>query len=257
MYTRHHDHHFNDFVKEAQRLKAKYRNDIELLIGSEIEYIHPDYSSHVETLKKNWQLDYVVGSLHHVGRIPIDYSSELYQHALTTVAQGDYVTLFETYYDEQWQMLQTVRPQVVGHFDLIRIFAPQDQEQPSSLTLALSSSTSALWQKMERNIDLVISYGGLFEINSRAWKKGLKDAYPQRDVIQMILEKGGKLTLSDDCHGPDDVGMYYNKLFDYLKELHIHTIHYLTLENGQLVTKEADDILNNPFWYKIKPENTL
>ncbi|ORZ22576.1 Polymerase/histidinol phosphatase-like protein [Absidia repens] len=235
---------FDDFVKEAHRLKVKYSNDIELLIGSEIEYIHPDYSSHVETLKKNWQLDYVVGSLHHVGGIPIDYSTELYQHALTTVAKGDYVSFFEAYYDEHWQMLQTVRPQVVGHFDLIRIFAPQDKDQPSSLTMALSTSTSPLWQKMERNIDLIISYGGLFEINSRAWKK-------------MILAKGGKLTLSDDCHGPDDVGMHYNKLFDYMKELQINTIHYLTLENGQLVTKEADDILNDPFWSKVKSKDTL
>jgi histidinol-phosphatase (PHP family) len=174
---------FDNYVKEARRLKTKYSNDIELLIGSEIEYIHPDYATHVEILKKNWQLDYVVGSLHHVGGIPIDYSPELYQHALSTVAQDNYVTFYETYYDEQWQMLKTVKPQVVGHFDLIRIFTPQDQ--PPSLLAALASTNSSLWQKMERNIDWIISYGGIFEINSRAWKKGLKDAYPQRDVIQV------------------------------------------------------------------------
>lgn len=179
---------FDSFVKEAQRLKTKYSNDIELLIGSEIEYIHPDYTAHVEMLKKNWQLDYVVGSLHHVGGIPIDYSPELYQHALTTVAKGDYVTFYETYYDEQWQMLKTVKPQVVGHFDLIRIFTPQDQPPPCLTTALAATSSSSLWQKMERNIDWIISYGGLFEINSRAWKKGLKDAYPQRDVIQVKSE---------------------------------------------------------------------
>jgi histidinol-phosphatase (PHP family) len=68
----------------------------------------------------------------------------------------------------------------------------------------------------------------------------------------MILAKGGKFTLSDDCHGPNDVGMYYAKLLDYLKEMKIHTIHYLALENGQLVTKEATDILDDPFWSTLK-----
>ncbi|KAI8343869.1 Polymerase/histidinol phosphatase-like protein [Chlamydoabsidia padenii] len=230
---------FDDFVKEAQRLKTKYSNDIQLLIGSEIEFIHPDYKTHVDKLKKRWQLDYVVGSLHHVGGIPIDYSTELYQQALST--QGDLVALFEKYYDEQWEMLQTVRPQVIGHFDLIRIFAPQQDITQSSI-----------WQKMERNIDLVISYGGLFEINSRAWKKGLKDAYPQRDIIQMIQAKGGKLTLSDDCHGPQDVGMHYDKLHKYLKELNINTIHFLTMEHGQLTIKEHTNICDDPFWSSIQ-----
>jgi histidinol-phosphatase (PHP family) len=169
---------FDAFVKEANRLRTKYNVAIELLIGSEIEFIHPDYKAHVHELNKRWQLDYVVGSLHHVGGIPIDYSPELYQQALSTLAQGDLTTLFERYYDEQWEMLQSVRPQVVGHFDLIRIFAPQQDA-------AVSQQSPPVWAKMERNIDLIVSYNGLFEINSRAWKKGLKDAYPQRDIIQV------------------------------------------------------------------------
>ena len=30
-----------------------------------------------------------------------------------------------------------------------------------------------------------VVFGGVFEINSRSWKKGLRDAYPQRDIIQV------------------------------------------------------------------------
>ncbi|KAI8096226.1 polymerase/histidinol phosphatase-like protein [Halteromyces radiatus] len=233
---------FDAFVTEAKRLRTKYKHQIELLIGSEIEYIHPNYTTHVNSLQQQWTLDYIVGSLHHIGSIPIDYSPELYQQALLSLAQNDIVILFEKYFDEQWEMLSTVQPQVVGHFDLVRIFATQEQ----SLT---AFNATSVWRRIERNIDYVISYGGLFEINSRAWKKGLQDAYPQRDIIKMIQSKGGKFTLSDDCHGPNDVGMYYDKLYDYLTQLDIKTIHYLSLDdNRQLITKEHSQILDDPFW---------
>lgn len=42
----------------------------------------------------------------------------------------------------------------------------------------------------------------VFEVNSRALKKNLPDPYPQSDVLKIILEMGGKLTLADDSHGP-------------------------------------------------------
>jgi histidinol-phosphatase (PHP family) len=67
----------------------------------------------------------------------------------------------------------------------------------------------------------------------------------------MILAKGGKLTLSDDCHGPQDVGMHYDKLFAYLQELGINSIHFLAKDQGQLVMKQHDNIMDDPFWSGI------
>jgi histidinol-phosphatase (PHP family) len=107
--------------------------------------------------------------------IPIDFSPELYTTALEN-HQNNLYDLFVSYFDEQFQMLQAVHPEVVGHFDLIRIF----RTEPNA------GINQAVWDKITRNVDLVISYGGLFEINSRAWKKGLKDAYPQRDIFKVI-----------------------------------------------------------------------
>lgn len=75
-------------------------------------------------------------------------------------------------------MLQSVQPEVVGHFDLIRIFADKDLGDATLLE-------SEVWELIVRNLEYVIKYGGLFEINSRSWKKGLRDAYPQRDIIKV------------------------------------------------------------------------
>ncbi|KAG1644838.1 hypothetical protein G6F44_002429 [Rhizopus delemar] len=233
---------FRDFRLEAERLKEAYKGSISLLVGTEIEFINQDYANHIQQLRS--EADYVVGSLHHVNSVPIDFSPELYQTALAG-AKDSLQTLFVQYFDEQWEMLQAIQPEVVGHFDLIRIFA--DQSVADQVLLE-----PQVWQRIVRNVDYIIGYGGLFEINSRSWKKGLKDAYPQRNIIQIIKEKGGKFTLSDDCHGPNDVGLFYEKLPNYLLETGIDTIHYLTRQEGKVIVKEHKDILKDEFWTKIQ-----
>ncbi|KAL0082257.1 polymerase/histidinol phosphatase-like protein [Phycomyces blakesleeanus] len=236
---------YSAFLVEARRLQEVYKDQIELLIGAEIEFIDPSYANHVRDLRKSHTIDYVVGSLHHTHSIPIDFSPELYQHALEHIGKGKLDALFKAYFDEQYKMLLSVKPEVVGHFDLIRIFADQ-----TKASVALNQPE--VWEAVVRNVDFVVSYGGVFEINSRAWKKGLLDAYPQREIIKLIQSKGGKFTLSDDCHGPNDVGMFYDKLHQYLKDTGIKNIHYLTKRNGAVAVEELEDIVTDPFWAKIE-----
>ncbi|KAI7860307.1 Polymerase/histidinol phosphatase-like protein [Circinella umbellata] len=230
---------FDNFQSHARQLVDQYDGQIDLLVGTEIEFIHTKYADHIRTIRS--KVDYVVGSLHHVGTIPIDFSPELYKKALEKY--GDMTSLFGAYFDEQYEMLKAVQPEVVGHFDLVRIFASSEEQQ--------TLNKPEIWNKVVRNIDFIVEYGGVFEINSRAWKKGLRDAYPCRDVIKYIQEKGGRFTLSDDCHGPKDVGLFYEKLKDYLKSTDIHTIHYLAREGDKIVIKANDNILNDPFWDNI------
>lgn len=70
--------------------------------------------------------------------------------------------------------------------------------------------------------------------------------------LQLIQEKGGRFTLSDDCHGPNDVGMHYDKLGAYLKEVNVDTIHYLVREDDQVIIKENNKILQDPFWKHVQ-----
>ncbi|KAI1300847.1 histidinolphosphatase [Mortierella claussenii] len=191
-------------------------------------------------------VQYIVGSLHHVKGIPLDFSQELYLTALETIGKGSWELLFKEYFEAQYEMLQGLQPEVVGHLDLVRIFfsaikgcyshghgysgeAEQEQAQASNQ----NKLTNELWTLVKRNVDFVISYGGLFELNSRAWKKGLADAYPQRDILEYILQRGGRVTLSDDSHGPDDVGMFYNpELKQYLEQMKIEQVYFLAPNSG-------------------------
>ena len=68
--------------------------------------------------------------------------------------------------------------------------------------------TESVWMKIRRNIDLIVELDLLVEVNSRGWKKELNSAYPMSDIMQVMVQKGCKFTLSDDSHGTLDVGTF-------------------------------------------------
>ncbi|KAJ8324686.1 hypothetical protein O5D80_006929 [Batrachochytrium dendrobatidis] len=226
---------FSDFYIHAQALQAKYKDQITLLIGMETELIHEATLGEIKSICQKTLFDYLVGSVHHVRGFPIDFDepgfTKLEKHLVDQIAFGSNQTVasdllkdasigtemaFQEYFDAQYSLIDQIRPAVVAHFDLVRLFRP---------TFPLSQQ---VWTKIDRNIQLISQYGGLVEINSRAWKKQLRDAYPQRDILKKMIDAGLRFCVSDDSHGPKDVGMHYDRLAVYLAEMGIHEISYPT-----------------------------
>jgi len=236
---------FEDFVKEARRLQEKYKDKISLIIGLETEVIRGDSFDRVRRLKEDLQLDYIVGSVHHVDGVPTDFSLKLFEKA-EKLAGGTEKVMFR-YYDHQYQLLQELKPEVIGHFDLIRLYRPDFE------------ITDGIWEKIVRNIDFGISYGALFEINTggASPRKNLKYPYPHRRVLEYMLTSGAKLTLSDDAHGIGDVGFWYDNLPQYLTDNKVTELYYLerTLvtsdsseQDSRVVCKKLVDCFSHPFW---------
>ncbi|KAJ1660333.1 hypothetical protein IWQ61_000732 [Dispira simplex] len=240
---------FDEYVTTAKQLRAQYQDDqFTILVGAETDFINKESLSKAVQLRQHHRLDYLVGSVHHLREIPLDFSQTLYNQLLATCG-GDLEVLFAEYFDAQFRMLQVLKPEVVGHFDLCRLFAPPQHPLFHTLTLELQA-------KVCRNIDYVQSYGGLVEINSRAYKKNLPRAYPQPDILRIILAKGGRLTLSDDSHGPNDVAMHYSVMREYLDEMGVDKIAYPLPWKEERPTNEQttvpvawiEDVVNHPFW---------
>jgi histidinol-phosphatase (PHP family) len=180
------------------------------LIGFESDWIRPSYKDLIEELAANPSVDYFIGSVHHVHEVPIDYDREFYVKA-RDVAGGTDERLFEDYFDSQYEMLKALKPKVVGHFDLIRLFSDDANRDLREM--------KGVWEKAVRNLKLIVEQAGLVEINSSALRKGLKEPYPGRSVVEEYLKMGGKLTLSDDSHGIAQVGTNYERAFAYLETL--------------------------------------
>ena len=216
---------FDRFIAEAGRLKQLYSSKIGLLVGVETELIEPSNTFELldRTLARHRDiLDYLVGSVHHVNQIPIDFDRPTFDQAVLSFDSKNHslepvYQLCEAYFDSQYMLINKYRPEVIGHFDLCLLFNPDLDLQ----------AAPAVWTKAERNIRLAISYGALFEVNSASIRKGWSTPYPSPPILQLIIALDGRLTLSDDSHGSDRVGLNYDKSFDYLKAHNVPTLWYL------------------------------
>lgn len=97
--------------------------------------------------------------------------------AARDASDGTEEGLFADYFDSQFEMLQALKPPVVAHFDLIRL---KSDEPESSCT-----RWEAVWEKVLRNLEFIVGYGGLLEINTAALRKGLAEPYPASDICKV------------------------------------------------------------------------
>ncbi|KAL8822540.1 MAG: hypothetical protein Q9191_006725 [Dirinaria sp. TL-2023a] len=209
---------FDDYYFEALRLQKKYASQIKILVGVEIDWIRPSSHEYISNLLKKYQFELFIGSVHHVHEKPIDYDYNFYAVA-REMSGGSDEKLYEAYFDLQYQMLELLKPPIVGHFDVIRLKA----DEPDGSLM----HWPGVWHKISRNLDLVAGYGGILELNSAALRKGMAQPYPQQEICNLFLEKGGQFTLSDDSHGVDQVATNYDKLLQFVERTGIKEVVYL------------------------------
>lgn len=170
--------------------------------------------------------------MHHTHAIPIDYDRDMYLQA-RALAGGTDERVFEDYFDEQFIMLQQLRPLVVGHFDLIRL---KSDDPNASFT-----QWPGVWSRILRNLALVAHQGGILELNSAALRKGMSEPYPKAEICKEFMERGGRFCLSDDSHGVDQVASNFPRVLAFLDTTGITTLHYLDLSDGPSASPVVDD----------------
>ena len=167
---------YDDFYVEARRLQRKYADQIQLFVGFEAEWIRESSLGLINGILEKYDVDLFVGSVHHVHTVPIDFDTELY-HKARAIAGGSDEQIFADYFDSQHEMLTSLRPPVVGHFDLIRL--KSDEPERSFKTWP------SVWEKIERNLKVVAEYGGVLELNSSSLRKGMSEPYPQVEICKV------------------------------------------------------------------------
>ena len=153
-----------------------------------------------------------MGSIHHVENIGFDWSPASYQEALNVC--GGYEALYCSYFDMQHEMLRTLKPAVVGHFDLIRIFDP---DYPVHLALP------SVQKRVQRNLELMLRHQSILDYNVRALAKGAAEPYVARSILDAALQVGVPAVPGDDSHGVATVGMNLETGMHILAEMGFDT----------------------------------
>lgn len=197
---------FGDYMKECRRLQKHYESEIRIFAAMEIE-TYSGYENFIPSLMDTFRPDYLVGSVHFVDDMGFDYSRE--QFDLTAAKAGGLDALYCKYFDQQYEMIQLLKPAVVGHFDLIRIFDPDygsRLEKPEIMA------------RIKRNLALIKDLDLIMDYNLRSLLKGAAEPYISLPILKLAREMGIAVVPGDDSHGLSSVAANMERGIALLEE---------------------------------------
>lgn len=210
------------YRREIQRLKEKYKKDIQIYLGVEED-------SRVIVNRANY--DYIIGSCHYISfgdKINImDSNYEYFSTCLKKIG-GDAMALAENYFQHFCAYILKRKPDIIGHFDLITKF--EEQQRNDYL------SNNAYWAMAERYLLQALKSESIFEINTGLVTRGFRTTFcPHERLLYLIYKNKGKVTISSDAHELKNLQSYFIEVNALLKEIGFRDIYIL--QNGEWVKK--------------------
>ena len=179
-------------------LKEKYKQDIEILLGYEVDYLKGDYIL-PEVIKSN--VDYLIGSVHFINDgWGFDNPEFIGQYKDKNIDN-----IWEDYFEAITNMAKYGQFDIVGHLDLIKVFKFLPTKDIKSIAI------NALKEIKKANM--------VIEINSAGYRKPIAEQYPSKELLELCYELNIPITFSSDAHSVDQVGLNYQKSATLAKEI--------------------------------------
>jgi histidinol-phosphatase (PHP family) len=218
---------FRRYVATAIELRDRVAGQLELLIGFETEALPVvGWADEMRQLRRSAPFDYIVGSVHSIGDTWVDLNAETTERAAQ--ASGGFEQLRCAYFDRLAELVETLKPEVVGHVDLIRRF-----EAPDFRFNALELKHA------EGVLAAARAAGAALEVNAAPFRRGFGPVYPGPQVLARACEMGVFVTLGDDSHGPEGVGVGLDACVAAIAAAGYRDVHYLTRRDGAVVLVPA------------------
>lgn len=218
-----------DFERYAQTLPIlveQFADRLVVLRGFEIEVVPAaSYVQLMQDYRRRYQFEYIVGSVHYVDEISIDGSMEDFQRAMD--ACGGLEALVIRYYRTVAQMVEALRPEVIAHLDLIKLHGRRFG----------SLDTPAVRRSAEEALEVIRETGGIVEVNTAGYRKGLGEPYPASWLVQTAHRMGIGFCFGDDSHRVEQVGFGIDMAREHLLRNGVSSVTVLTREDGVLARK--------------------
>lgn len=208
------------YITEINRLKEKYKKEIQVYLGIEEDAF---------CLVDRSQFDYIIGSSHyfhdHDRYISIDSGVDYIKECFRA-CDNDILRFAEAYYRSFCDYINSRKPDIIGHFDLITKF----DELDSPLFL----HNTAYNQLAEKYITEAAKSECIFEVNTGAMARGLRtNAYPNENLLYTLKKLNAPLILSSDSHNIETLDFGFDEMKKYLRD--IGFTHLYTIYNGAFV----------------------
>ncbi len=171
----------------ALRQANSYFPEVELRLGFELDFSR-DTEEQLNFAMAMPGIDYFIGSIHYIG----DW---LFNNAALRdeFKRRDIDTVYEQYYSQVNSACMTGLFDIVGHFDLIKLFDPG--LPPKGIMHYADPVLKAI-----KDADLCV------EINTSGLQRPISEMYPSEEILSRCYEYEIPITFGSDAHVAADVG---------------------------------------------------
>lgn len=204
-----------EYVKSLRELKDKYKDQIDVQIGFEADFIQglcfPDFESY-----KNFNPDFLIGSVHFVpgknGFFEADGNIETVKKEIKNSFNGNIKKAVQEYFYLEREMLKKANFSIMGHPDLIKM-----QNHKEKLF-----DENEFWYKKEIKIlAKEISRSGVcVEVNTGGLaRKKTNSPYPSYYFLEELKKYNVPLCLNSDCHNKEFLDYGFDETIQELKKI--------------------------------------
>jgi histidinol-phosphatase (PHP family) len=200
------------YTAQARALAADNAPGLEILVGLEADYFPGVVSP--RAVREDTGVDFVIGSVHYLGRCAdgtpwtVDGSADELTRGVRESFGGDIRRALARYFDLVGAMAASERPDIIGHFDLVKkhnrgLFDEQADWYHAAMAGAL---------------DAIRGSGSVVEVNTGAVSRGYRaDYYPGDATLAVMARMGIPVTLGSDAHRPQHVAAHFAGALDSLR----------------------------------------
>jgi len=220
----------DEYFKDIQKLKSKYKDQINILLSLEIDFI-PGITRDFAEFVKVGNLDYTIGGVHLIKKKGIEDLwfidgplQERYDEGIQKLYNGHGRQGVEAYYNQLLEMVATQQPDIIAHFDKIkmhnknRYFSEEENWYKDLVWKTLKFIAS------ETNC--------IIEVNTRGLYKKRADSYfPSPEILEQAHHLNIPITLNSDAHHPDELDKYFPEAIEMLKDIGFKELVYFEGKN--------------------------
>ncbi len=196
------------YIIEAKRLKENYKNDIELKIGLEIDYIENKMTP-ADKFYQDLELDFIIGSVHvlpdkNTGEyLGVEYTKKEMEQLINDTYNGNTRSLVKEYYRLVREMSKKGGFGILGHIDVIK----------KTNVNSIYFDETEKWYKdeIELTLQCISKNKQIMEVNTGKVLKDPTRIYPSPWILKLANKYNIPIMLNSDAHRPDRVDNYFEK----------------------------------------------
>ena len=186
----------NSYETDVLNAKKKYEKEIEILLGYEVDYL----KGHMDKRALHVEVDYLIGSVHFLDGWGFDNPE-----FIGAWETQDIDAIWQKYFDTIEDMANSKLFDIVGHFDLIKVFKFMPK---GDITKMAYKALEAI-----KKSDMVL------ELNVAGYRKKVAQPYPSLSLLKQAFKLNIPITFGSDAHKPEQVSMFNDEIIEMAKSV--------------------------------------